>query len=164
MSENATETTEAPEEERPLTAAEQAELDQEAERVRARRLAVHVGPIRPADSVEARIDRLEQTVRSSLGAAVLRPDEAVAAADLQDQVAAEAAQAESDAAELEAEPSAVSPLRDEDPTVDELLRETREELDRRATLLGVVEPDKLATKHDVAEAILASAPPSDPTN
>lgn len=100
MSQTETETVE----EVPLSDAELAEVAAEDERIRVARLRAHVGPLRPADSLEARVDRLEQVVRASLGAAVLRPDEAVAAAEAQDQVAAEAAQAEADAkAEAEAD-------------------------------------------------------------
>lgn len=107
MSASEIESVEAPEE-LPLSDAELADIAAEDERIRVARLSANVGPTRPADGLEARVERLEQVVRTSLGAAVLRPEEAVAAAEVQDEVAAEAEQAHADAeaaaADVEPEP------------------------------------------------------------
>ncbi len=56
-------------------------------------MAEPIGAVRPADSVEARLDRLEVAVRSHVGAALPGPERAVDAAKVQDKAAADAAKA-----------------------------------------------------------------------
>lgn len=73
-----------------LSLQEEAAAAQAAADDHAQLLVAPVGSVRPADSAEARIERLEALLRSAQGLAVLTPERAVAAAEAQDAAAKDA--------------------------------------------------------------------------
>lgn len=124
-----------------------------------RLLTAVVGSVRPADSDVARISRLEALLRSQHGIAVLTPEDAVAAAAVQDQAAKDAAAAQAAADEAAGNPPTDAPPSDvpvpETPadavkTADELSdADAIVHLDA-ALLRWPDDPDLLAARADLA--------------
>lgn len=97
------------------TLAEQAQAASDADAENRRLLTLPIGSVRPADGIEARVDRLESLFRSNLHVAVPTPEDALAASIVQDQATADAVQAAVAADAAAQEPAPVAPAEDTPP-------------------------------------------------